>query len=116
MPVPVEGVPDGQARRLATETSQAAETLKRWVEEAVGVQRRLAASLEQAPGVAQTHPPGSLRSLAQLADKGMQRSSALLSNNEPGIPGERVPEAVERPTLVHTVIVQPPFAERWPSG
>ncbi|MFQ5492138.1 MAG: hypothetical protein ACE5GE_15585, partial [Phycisphaerae bacterium] len=80
---------DSQARRLAAETSQAAETLKRWVEEAVMVQSRLAASLEQSPSVERTHPATPLRSLSQLADKGMQRGHVLRQASQSTTPADR---------------------------
>ncbi|MHC4610682.1 MAG: coiled-coil domain-containing protein, partial [Planctomycetota bacterium] len=60
---------ESRTQRLSAETTQAAETLRTWVVEAVGAQSRLAKSLERCPTISQTHPLDSLRGLASLTKR-----------------------------------------------
>jgi type II secretory pathway predicted ATPase ExeA/chromosome segregation ATPase len=54
--------------QLQAETQRAADTLQEWVAEAARAQERLARTLASAPTIAQTHPTGSMQSLAKAAE------------------------------------------------
>ncbi|MCC7291252.1 MAG: AAA family ATPase [Phycisphaerales bacterium] len=59
---------DSRLERLATETEQAACTLKEWVEEAIRAQSRLAATLAKSPSVLLTHPQQTLQAMSGVLD------------------------------------------------
>ncbi len=54
-----------QLSRLHSDVTQATETLRQWVGEAVHVQKRLESTVQQTPGIGQTHPPKQLYSLTE---------------------------------------------------
>ncbi|MBI4716807.1 MAG: AAA family ATPase [Planctomycetes bacterium] len=53
--------------QLAAETHRASAALHQWVQEAVRVQTRLEATLQECPSVRQTHPAEALQALSRLA-------------------------------------------------
>ena len=52
-------------RAQHSEVTQATRTLQQWVNEAAHVQQRLESTVQHAPGIAQTHSPARLYSLAE---------------------------------------------------